>query len=120
MAKVHEFDPQIYPRKLWIAVSKDTFSDIFEDVSVWDESADAMTETAYDKINKKGGVLIRFENYDIGMNQISHEAVHVAMDIFDYIGASPDLKNQEPFAYLVGWVADCCQNVLSNKDSITS
>lgn len=31
--KIHEFDPVIYPRKLWVAVSTDTFSDRFEDVS---------------------------------------------------------------------------------------
>lgn len=23
--KIHEFDPVIYPRKLWVAVSTDTF-----------------------------------------------------------------------------------------------
>lgn len=28
--KIHEFDPVIYPRKLWVAVSTDTFSDRFE------------------------------------------------------------------------------------------
>lgn len=112
MAKVHEFDPLIYPRKLWIAVSKDTFPDIFEDVIVFDEASDAITETAYDKINNKGGVLIRFGSPDVSMKQISHEATHAAIDIFDYIGASPDPKNQEPFAYLVGWIADCCEKVL--------
>lgn len=31
--KIHEFDPVIYPRKLWVAVSTDTFSDRFEGVS---------------------------------------------------------------------------------------
>ncbi|MDC1705519.1 hypothetical protein POY81_19285 [Phocaeicola vulgatus] len=40
--KIHEFDPVIYPRKLWVAVSTDTFSDRFEDVSEWDDTADAI------------------------------------------------------------------------------
>lgn len=115
MAEVYEFDPQIYPRKLWIAVSKETFPDRFDNVSAWDESSDAVTEHAYDKLNNKGGVLIRFESYDMGMNQISHEASHAAMDIFSYIGAYPDPKNQEPFAYLVGWIADCCEKVMIKK-----
>lgn len=35
--KIHEFDPVIYPRKLWVAVSTDTFSDRFEGVSEWDD-----------------------------------------------------------------------------------
>ncbi len=39
--KIHEFDPVIYPRKLWVAVSTDTFSDRFEGVSEWDDTADA-------------------------------------------------------------------------------
>lgn len=40
--KIHEFDPVIYPRKLWVAVSTDTFSDRFEGVSEWDDTADAI------------------------------------------------------------------------------
>lgn len=36
--KIHEFDPVIYPRKLWVAVSTDTFSDRFEGVSEWDDT----------------------------------------------------------------------------------
>lgn len=115
MAEVYEFDPQIYPRRLWIAISKESFPDRFEDVSVWDEASDAITETVYDKINNKGGVLIRFESPDMGMKQISHEATHAAIDIFSYIGAYPDPKNQEPFVYLVGWVAACCEKVLTKK-----
>ena len=41
--KIHEFDPVIYPRKLWVAVSTDTFSDRFEGVSEWDDTADALS-----------------------------------------------------------------------------
>lgn len=36
--KIDEFDPVIYPRKLWVAVSTDTFSDRFEGVSEWDDT----------------------------------------------------------------------------------
>lgn len=32
----------------------------------------------------------------------AHECSHAAMEIFNYIGASVDLENQEPFAYLLG------------------
>lgn len=42
--KIHEFDPVIYPRKLWVAVSTDTFSDRFEGVSEWDDTADAIVD----------------------------------------------------------------------------
>lgn len=40
--KIHEFDPVIYPRKLWVAVSTDTFSDRFEGVSEWDDTAEPL------------------------------------------------------------------------------
>lgn len=48
--KIHEFDPVIYPRKLWVAVSTDTFSDRFEDVSEWDDTADAIVDCVRDKL----------------------------------------------------------------------
>lgn len=31
-----------------------------------------------------------------------HEVGHTAMDIFAFIGAEPDVSNQEPFCYLLG------------------
>ena len=31
-----------------------------------------------------------------------HEVGHAAMDIFGFIGAKPDVENQEPIAYLLG------------------
>lgn len=34
----------------------------------------------------------------------SHEASHVAMYVWQHIGAKVDLDNQEPFAYLVGHI----------------
>lgn len=46
--KTHEFDPVIYPRKLWVAVSTDTFSDRFEGVSEWDDTADAIVDCVRD------------------------------------------------------------------------
>lgn len=34
----------------------------------------------------------------------SHEASHAAMYVWQHIGAKVDLYNQEPFAYLVGYI----------------
>ena len=44
---------------------------------------------------------------------IAHESVHAAMDIYNYISASVDLSNQEPFAYLVGYIANCVYKTYS-------
>ncbi|MBR8706941.1 hypothetical protein [Bacteroides pyogenes] len=104
--KIHEFDPLIYPRKLWVVVGTDTFSDRFEGVSEWDDAADAIVDCVYDKQKDLGGVLVRFKSKkSMTVSTISHESLHIAMNIFDYIGAKADSMNQEPLAYLVGWIA---------------
>jgi hypothetical protein len=114
--KIHEFDSVIYPRKLWVAVSTDTFSDRFEDVSEWDDTADAIVDCVRDKLRNLGGILVRFESKNaITIANIAHESSHIAMNIFDYIGAKVDLANQETFSYLVGWVADCINQVRTGK-----
>lgn len=83
--KTHEFDPVIYPRKLWVAVSTDTFSDRFEDVSEWDDTADAIVDCVRDKLRNLGGILVRFESKNaITIANIAHESSHIAMNIFDY------------------------------------
>lgn len=110
--KIHEFDPVIYPRKLWVAVSTDTFSDRFE--SEWDDTA--IVDCVRDKLRNLGCILVRFESKNaITIANIAHESSHIAMNIFDYIGAKVDLANQETFSYLVGWVADCINQVRTGK-----
>lgn len=116
MDKVHEFNPQIYPRKVWVAVSKDKFAERFDGVSEWDETCDAIVDCVHDKLRNLGGVLVRFGSVeDMTVANISHESTHIAMEIFDYIGANVDLHNQEPFSYLVGWVADCIEQVRTGQ-----
>lgn len=46
---------------------------------------------------------------------ITHEAFHASLDMFDAIGCRIDANNQEPFAYLVGWVSKCMEEVKRNK-----
>lgn len=85
----------IYPRKLWVAVSTDTFSDRFEGVSEWDDTADAIVECVRDKHRNLGVILVRYEIKNaITIANISHESSHIAMNIFDYIGAKVYLANQ--------------------------
>lgn len=63
-----------------------------------------------------GGILVRFESKNaITIANIAHESSHIAMNIFDYIGAKVDLANQETFSYLVGWVANCINQVRTGK-----
>lgn len=46
---------------------------------------------------------------------IAHEAVHVVNYIFDYKCIQLDLINDEPQAYLTGWVFDECYKFLNKK-----
>lgn len=113
--KIYEFDPQIYPRKLWVAVGVpfDELKDEFEDIDKLPESVDASVDyTRKLKPEVMGGVLVRFLNTDAMTTKIiTHESAHIAVGIFDYIGAPIDVKHQEPFAYLCGWIAKCIEEV---------
>lgn len=109
--EVYIFDPVLYPRKVWIAVGKDRLEGKF-DLIEFPVNTNALTELAFDEANKRGGVFIRFENLEaMTTKTITHEAFHAAMYIFDFIDAFPDIKNQEPLAYLISWIADCCEQV---------
>lgn len=90
---------------------------MFEDVAPMDDATDAQVDyTRRTKPDVKEGILIRFENRKaMTFANITHEATHVAMGIFSYVGAYPDSENQEPFAYLCGWVAKCINEVKNNK-----
>lgn len=118
-AQIHEFDPHIYPRLLWVTVGApyEVIKGMFEEVPEMEENADAQVDhTRRTKPDVKGGVLIRFANRKaMTQSNITHEATHAAMEIFYYIGAYPDPKNQEPFAYLSGWIAKCIQEVKQPK-----
>lgn len=95
-----EFDPQIYPRLLWIAIGRDQLKETFEDVSVFDENAYAVTESVYHKGKGKSGILIRFDTLDdMSFENVAHESTHAAAEIFRYIGGE------------MGWVAECIGKV---------
>lgn len=96
-----------------MGVSTSALNGTLEGIDDMDDSTDAMVvNTCRTKPDKKAGVLIRFKGKGaLTVPNIAHEAVHAALEIFDYIGAGADAKNQEPFAYLVGWIADCIWKV---------
>ena len=113
--KIYEFDPQIYPRKLWVTVGVpfNELKDEFEDIDKMPENVDASVDyTRKLKPEVMGGVLVRYLNIDaMTMKIIAHESSHIAIGIFDYIGAPIDIRHQEPFAYLCGWIAKCIETV---------
>lgn len=121
---IHEFDPQIYPRLLWVVKGGELeeirktleFSELDED----QENGGAVTVSAYDSTNKRGGFLVWFPKASEmkNLDWIAHEASHVALGIFDYVGAAVTTEGQEPFAYLVGWVFGCMDKVRKFKEVV--
>ena len=124
---IHRYPMGIYPRTLWI-----TFDATPEELNLQFPTGDTCNKpfVALDKcdvarvdavcdITNKGGFLIRFDGIkSTRMGVVAHEANHVADWTFDFIGATPDINNNEPYSYLVGWVADCVEDALANQEEM--
>lgn len=118
--KVHEFDPVIYPYKLWIIVDKSPknipnhFLDNEgnEPKSIEEETlgSDGFSLNVINKDLSHYGALIFFRSRkSMTYKLVAHEASHAAKFLFEHIDA--DIKEHEPFEYVVGWIADCCEKV---------
>lgn len=71
--------------------------------------------------------LVKFNGYDLAkteedrrkerINFAAHEATHVALDIYNYIGSVVPTKDeyQEPFAYLVGYATSVIYKTFCKK-----
>lgn len=114
-----EFDPLIYPRKIWVAINVPTehLNKTLDGIKDMDESINATAITTGRTIpDKKGGILIRFNKMeDVTASTVTHESIHAALFVFEYIDAVVNAENQEPFAYLAGWIADCIWRVKTGK-----
>jgi hypothetical protein len=108
---IYGFDPQIYPRLLWVQIGKE-IPEGFSDVAEFRENADAQIDCCHDDTANRGGVLIRFENLEAAnVSNITHEAIHAAIEIQRYCDIKLDADNSEVLCYLAGWIAKCCAEV---------
>jgi hypothetical protein len=119
------FDPVIYPQKLWVSISKDgtelngmfrhkATDEIirFEEYDV--KNYEALTFPVSEVETDYHGVLIVYTRQKyMTCKTIAHEAVHAAGYMFQHIGQ--EIDSNEPFAFLTGWIADCCWKVKTNK-----
>lgn len=119
---IHEFDPCIYPRLLWV-VKGGSLEEIrktleFAELGEAEQSGGAVTLSAYDNEKQRGGFLVWFPKASDMRNGdwIAHESAHVALGIFDYIGSEVTANDSEPFSYLVGWVFKCVDEVRKWKE----
>lgn len=55
---------------------------------------------------------------DVSNSDIAHESFHITNMVFEYVGAKPSLKNDEPQAYFLGWVVKQVDNALEKYKKI--
>ena len=116
MRKVHDFHPSIYPCRLWVYIGSENMEDEFSKVEQLEDDSIAETQATRYLPNGKRGVLVRFRSRKAMTAEIiTHESVHAAAEILRSVGGQIDVDNQEPLAYLAGWVADCIDQVKKNK-----
>lgn len=124
--EIHEFYPTVYPRRLWVlkggnlkdinkAFGERDGSEIYIEIEKGNEPK-ATTLKVWHRSTGKYGVLVWIQQR-IDVDAVAHEAVHVASCIFDDCGMSMgfDGGKDEHFAYLVGFAADCINQVRINK-----
>ena len=81
-----------------------------EDIGVDNEYMLTLIKQLRKDIDNIHGFLVWIDK-NVSFNAIVHESTHVAFETFRDIGGIADEDNQEPFAYLIGWVAGQIKNV---------
>lgn len=115
-----EFPLYIYPMSIDISIGNDLeelykgyTSSTGTEITEFADVADllAFTHVVKNKVSKKLKILIYFINEEeVSFCNVAHESTHAAKAVFDYIDA--DIEDEEAFAYLVGYIAGCCDKAL--------
>ncbi|WP_052517122.1 hypothetical protein [Bacteroides reticulotermitis] len=111
--KIHEFNPVVYPRKLWVVItdSEVFLNDNFEtecDIDDFSYKYGAIVFPASLKeTNDLGAVVVFPSKKEMTVKNIAHESVHIASVIFNDCNMTMgfDGGKDEHFAYLAGWAA---------------
>ena len=112
------FDPQIYPRKLYVLDSLDElrYFERRDGVALEipsDETVDATVWPCVFKDNESYCFAVHFKSLTI--ETIAHEATHIANGIFQDCQVDFDYHHDEHYAYFVGWIAKCLGEALNVK-----
>ena len=117
---VDRYDLTIYPCKLWVCTDFKEFKKRFryensdKEIKAIQDNCLAVT---YDLLREKRtkelgfAVVVCSDLKTLGGSKIvevvSHEASHVATRMFEWLGIRLDVNNDEPYAYLLGYIASC-------------
>lgn len=122
--EIHEFNPTIYPFLFWVIIDK-TPKGIPNKFNGYDgkpiiniesdtSNSEAFTMPVRQKHGDMYGVLIFFRSKkSMKFKLVTHECSHAAKFLFEHINA--DVKEHEPFEYVIGWMAGCCEKVKFNR-----
>ena len=116
---LQQFDLVIYPVMLVIAIG-DLEKEINRFYKPYDEQYNHIAfpgnnpAATYQVRNKKtndAACLIWIpKTEEVRGSYLAHEAGHVTLEVFKYVGAHVDYDDQEPFCYLLGAIFRLCNN----------
>ena len=131
MGKIYEFDPVIFPTRLWVALDGITIDEIdnaFEAIcddntgvsfkenhTLLGVGTDAKTFIVGNKAQNIKGCLVLIRK-DSLLKSLSHEADHCADWLFEDIGETERSYNSECYAYYQSWVFECLYKVLNGEE----
>lgn len=129
--RIYEFNPVIYPTRLWVALSSITIDEIDK---TFDAICDDGVGVSFKANHKLLGVGVDAKTYIVGhkkqniigclviisdsvqVKNLSHEADHCADYLFEEIGETErSYLHGEPYAYYQSWVFDCLYNVMTKR-----
>lgn len=131
--KIHEFDPAIYPCRLWVSINL-SFQDVSDKFYALNDEMDrinivkdqwemsnftvARTHVVTEKYGRHWiGVMVSINKPKMMTAKfIAHESCHCADFICEQFGiSSRSFDDGEAYAYLVGWIAECIEKVKLGK-----
>lgn len=128
--KIDEYDPVIYPRKLWVSLYDNTmkpftnrfcYRDGCELTDMGDSGeTNARTYCVVEKSTGKYGYLVLIDSIGLKdkaflIDTIAHESEHVKTNIFEDIQLYTNVESQEADAYMVGFIAKSIWKTIFSK-----
>lgn len=90
---------QVAEKEMWVGVLSDNFM--------------AQVTTGVDDKTNVECVAIIFRSLDDYCTEtLTHECVHAAWRVLELVGVKSDVDNQEPLAYLTGWISQHVNNFM--------
>lgn len=120
----HKFNNDIYPTALIVAVtnSQSAIFDMFLDengneLKELPENCDALVVSVTERSTKKRYDLVVFRKKEyMSVAAMAHEAFHATLNMCEKLGITiTENDNNEAFAYFLGWVVDCINQVRIGK-----